>query len=128
MGILKICAVAVICAMCCMILKKLDGTLSNLTSIVCACLLAGTAVSGAAEIVSFVKEISSDTPVSSYLTYVWKCVGVMFITEYSAQVCEEAGEGTLAKSLCIVGRIEMTVIALPLFSELAGLASGLLGG
>ena len=128
MGILKICAMAVICSMCCMILKKFDGAMSNLASIVCACLLAVAAMSGANEIVSFVKEISANTPVSSYLTYVWKCVGVMFITEYSAQVCEEAGEGTLAKSLCIVGRIEMTVIALPLFSELVGLASGLLGG
>lgn len=128
MDILKICGATLICAICCMILKKFDGPFSSSASIICTVLLAAAAMGAVGKIVSFVSETSAGMPMAPYLPCVWKSVGVMFVTEYSAQVCEEAGEVNLAKALCIAGRIEMTVIALPLFSELASLASGLMGG
>lgn len=122
MEIFKLCALAVLSAVCCMVLKKFDGAIANSISIVCIVALAAFAVGAIWNIADFVKKVSAESAVSPYLPYIWKSVGVMFITEYGAEICEEAGEGTLAKALCIAGRVEITLISLPLFSELLQLA------
>ncbi len=49
-----------------------------------------------------------------HLDTLLRIVGVAYITEFGAQVCQDAGEGTIAKKIELAGKITIMVMAVPL--------------
>lgn len=47
-----------------------------------------------------------------------RAVGVALISEFGAQLCRDAGEGTLAGRVELAGRAAMLTLALPLLNDL----------
>jgi stage III sporulation protein AD len=50
-----------------------------------------------------------------YLTTLLKILGIAYIAEFGAQICRDAGEGTIASKIEMVGKILILVLALPIF-------------
>ncbi|MGB9792078.1 MAG: stage III sporulation protein AD [Thermacetogeniaceae bacterium] len=50
-----------------------------------------------------------------YLVTLLKIIGIAYITEFGAQICRDAGEGTIANKIELAGKILIIVLALPIF-------------
>ncbi|ACB85284.1 stage III sporulation protein AD [Natranaerobius thermophilus JW/NM-WN-LF] len=50
----------------------------------------------------------------AYMDTLLKIVGIAYITEFGAQVCNDAGEGTIAKKIELAGKIAIMLLAVPL--------------
>ncbi len=54
----------------------------------------------------------------AYLATLLKILGVAYIAEFGAQVCRDAGEGTIASKIELAGKILIVLLALPIFAGL----------
>lgn len=127
MEILKLCALALICAVCCLILNKTEQGFSQICGILGTVLIFTAATSGLLKVVDFSTELSSRVGGADTLSSVLKACSVMLVTEVSADICERAGETTLSKALIFAGKTEIILIALPLFRRLLDTALKLCG-
>ncbi|MEL7623797.1 MAG: stage III sporulation protein AD [Clostridiales bacterium] len=53
----------------------------------------------------------------AYIDIVLKATAIAFLTEFAAQICQDAGEGALAKKVEAGGKVLILLIALPIFSS-----------
>lgn len=49
-----------------------------------------------------------------YLTTILKIIGIAYIAEFGAQVCRDAGEGSIASKIEFAAKILVMVMALPI--------------
>ena len=61
-----------------------------------------------------------------YGTVLLKTIGICFICRFTAETCRDSGQGALASKVERAGKIAVLLIALPLFEDILGIASGLL--
>ena len=54
-----------------------------------------------------------------------RAVGVAIVAEFGAQLCRDAGEGTLAGRVELAGRVTMLTLALPLLTDLVAKLSAM---
>lgn len=64
----------------------------------------------------------------SMIAILFKCVGIGLITEIAGTVCADSGNGSLAKSLQILGTAVVLWLSLPLFDCLLSLIQEILEG
>ncbi len=50
----------------------------------------------------------------AYIDTLLKIVGIAYITEFGAQVCQDAGEGAIGKKIELAGKIAIMMLAVPL--------------
>ncbi len=55
-----------------------------------------------------------------------KVMGIAYLTEFSAQLCKDAGYGAIAMKLELAGKLMILVTALPVFQSLVDLILSLL--
>ncbi|MEG0754353.1 MAG: SpoIIIAC/SpoIIIAD family protein, partial [Angelakisella sp.] len=60
------------------------------------------------------------------LEIVFKGLGICILSELAGQSCRDAGEGAIALKAELAGKIAITIISMPLFYKLLGIASSLL--
>lgn len=53
-----------------------------------------------------------------YLTTLLKILGIAYIAEFGAQICRDAGEGTIASKIEMAGKVLILVLALPIFAAI----------
>jgi stage III sporulation protein AD len=53
----------------------------------------------------------------AYMNIVLKAAAIAFLTEFAAQICQDAGEGALAKKVEAGGKVLILALALPIFSS-----------
>ena len=64
---------------------------------------------------------------SRHSEILFKSVGICFISQFSADICKDAGEHTLSGKVELAGKITILICALPLIEEVLNTASALLG-
>jgi stage III sporulation protein AD len=53
-----------------------------------------------------------------YLTTLLKILGIAYIAEFGAQICRDAGEGTIASKIEVAGKVLILILALPIFAAI----------
>lgn len=51
-----------------------------------------------------------------YLVILLKIIGISYLTEFGAQVCRDAGEGTIAAKVELAGKVMILVMAVPIIA------------
>ncbi len=51
-----------------------------------------------------------------YLNTILKIIGIAYVTEFGAQVCRDAGEGTVAGKIEFAGKVMVMVMAIPIIA------------
>lgn len=64
---------------------------------------------------------------NSYLSVLLKVVGIAFLTEVASLVCTDAGNGTLGKTLQLLGTCVILWLSIPLLDALLALIQDILG-
>ncbi len=67
------------------------------------------------EAVSVMAGLAREANVSSvYLTPVLKTIGIAYVTSFGVQICNEAGEESIASVVALAGKVVILFVALPI--------------
>ena len=79
-------------------------------------------------VVVFLEELQTAGQLdNSYLSVLLKVVGIAFLTEVASLVCTDAGNGTLGKTLQMLGTCVILWLSIPLLDALLALIQDILG-
>ncbi len=122
MEVLKIAGVLLLCAVCALILKRVDSPMY--AAAVCAGALGALYIClpKISDIVDTVVAIANDSGSSEYFPIVLKVAAASLICDFAADVCSGCDSPDLAKAVTVAGKFEIIFISLPLFTELYRLA------
>lgn len=63
----------------------------------------------------------------AYFPIIIKVLAIAYITEFSAQLCRDAGESSIAAKVELAGKILIFCVAIPVFASILQLVEQLLG-
>lgn len=75
-----------------------------------------------AEPLSLLSDLAAVGGLSDALGAILRMLGIGLLTAFTADVCRDLGEGTLASRVELCGRAEILLLCLPFLSELLSLA------
>lgn len=128
MHVIGFVGIALIAALLSIILKKYNPEYSIMISIVTGIFLIAKVFSYLMFIIGNVKGLITASGLSSeYAIIMFKCLGICFLTQFSADSCIDAGESALASKIEFIGKIAVILIAMPLFEELINVVNKLIG-
>lgn len=113
--IIKISAVALISALCTLLIKRQNSEQSFMLGIAAAVVIFLAVFGFLSEISDFIKELISLSGVSaSVFLPVIKCMGIAIITKLVCELCKDAGQAGIASAVEYSGSVAAVYTALPL--------------
>ena len=90
-----------------------------LTGIAACIVLFGFSVSKLEVIFSGIDTIRQYLSVNSaYIAVIFKVIGIAYISEFSANLCKDAGYGGIASQIEMLGKLSILVMSLPILTTL----------
>lgn len=124
---LKIAAVAVISAICAVVVKKNVRELGLVLALLAGTLILTFALPAVENTLDLMDELAALAELSpAVLTPVVKTVGIAIVTRVSAEVCRDAGEGGIAAFVETAGAATALLTALPLLETVLSLVKSLI--
>lgn len=127
MEIFRIIGVGIITAITALIVRQVKPEISVIISItggILMLLMIANSLTSVFDTFSQVIEKSGLT--KGLFSTILKIVGVGYITEFSASLCQDAGVNSVADKILLGGKIVILVLALPIVSNIIEIISGLL--
>lgn len=125
--IIQIVALSIIAAMLIVLIRQHRPEIALQMSIVTGLLILLIVIVKIASILEelhrFSNRMSIDT---AYISTVFKIVGIAYIAEFGAQVCKDAGEGSIASKIELAGKIIILMLAVPILMALMELIVGIM--
>lgn len=126
MGIGKIIAIGLVGTVFAVLLKKENPQLALLLSAVTGILIFGIICAPLANLIGLLRETAEKAGVGAgYFAIVLKVIGIAYLTQFGAQLCADAGEGTIAAKVELAGKILMMTAAAPVLMGLLELVMSL---
>lgn len=117
----------ILCALIvCVVFKNIKQEYSLFIRIVITVFISVISISALYPILSFLDEISKNTPVYQYIPTLIKALGIAFAVQITADVCIDAQENALAERITLFGKAEILVISLPLIKNLFKLCENII--
>lgn len=66
--------------------------------------------------------------VSEYIPVLFKVLGISLVTQFSSDMCKDAGESALASKVEFAGKVMIAAAGLPVIKGFTGYVAGLLNG
>ena len=78
------------------------------------------------QVIGLMEKIGASLPIESgYLVILIKIIGITYLTEFSADLCKDAGYSALASQIAIAGKLSVLGISMPVITALLEMVSGL---
>ena len=122
----KICMAGVAAVSVAVIVKKWNADFLPLVRLAAVLLFAGTILSMAPPLLSYLKQLSTATNLSNYVGFLLKALGIAVLTQVCADICRDAGESGIGNGVELAGKMEILLLCLPLMNELFSAAKNLL--
>ena len=121
MQVLQLCAIAVITAVCALILKSQKSDLVPLCVTAGGIILVLCGFDYLSDSLEFIKKFSEQTNIdSSVLRIIFKVVGVGYLIELTASSIKDLGCESVADKLILCGKIIIFVMSVPILQSLFG--------
>lgn len=127
MEIFRIIGVGIITAITALVVRQVKPEISVIISItggILMLLLIANSLTSVFETFNSVIEKSGLT--KGLFSTILKIVGVGYIAEFSASLCQDAGANSVADKILLGGKIVILVLALPIVTNIIEIISGLL--
>ena len=125
--ILKIIGVALVTVFATMLVKQAKPEIAMLISIAGSILIIVMAVNTLSGVISSFYKIFQVTGVdATLLTPLFKIVAIGYIAEFSANICQDAGAGSVADKVLFSAKLIILVIALPIVTTVVDMVVALL--
>lgn len=88
-------------------------------SIVCGVIIFFFSIRKFDYITDIFRELTNYTGINEiYLKVVLKMIGIAYLSEFTASVCKDAGQGAIASQVDFFGKISMIIVSLPVLQSL----------
>lgn len=127
MDIIKICMIGMLTAFCVLILRDIRSDIALLVGILGGLIIIFIVVDKLTDIVTIFVTLTQQTGISNeFLASIIKIVGLGFIVDFSAGVCEDVGSKGLSEKIVFGGKIAILYVSLPIITGLFELISSLI--
>lgn len=125
--ILKLCAIAVICVILIALIKAYKPEFT-IEAVLCASLLLLFYIIGSIQhSFTYLADIYDQLSYGkTYFPIILKALGIAYVTEFTSAICQDAGEKSIAGKVELAGKIAIFFVALPVFTSLLDLLTGLI--
>ena len=127
MGIFQIIAVGILAAVIGITIKKQSpeiALLITITASVLIFLMVLPMLTEAVHIVTYLGELADGQ--AAYVGLALRVIGVAYMVELGASVCNDAGETAIAAKIDLAGRVIILVMAMPIIIDILRIITGLL--
>ncbi len=122
MEIIQIVSIGFIATILAVILKKERPEFSMLIVLVAGIIIFLMMVSKLQMVLEVFHNLSSKINLEiSYLSTIFKIIGIAYLAEFGAQVCRDAGEGAIASKIEFGGKVLIMILAIPILMALLDL-------
>lgn len=119
MDIFKIIGIAVVGAICTLILKNIQSQYAALSTLATGIIILIIALSSFTKVILSFQAIIDKTGVDNEIfSSLLKIVGIGYLTEYSQSVCVDLGCDSIGKKLSFAGKIAIFLLAMPIIENL----------
>lgn len=127
MDIFKIIGVGIITAISALIVKQIKPEVSIVVGMAGGIVMILMLVDAFSSIISSFSLLMNKSGLTSGIfSTVLKIIGVGYITEFSANLCVDAGSTSVANKILLGGKIIIMTIAIPIITNIIEIISGLL--
>lgn len=126
MSAVKLCGAGILCLSALLCVKNLKEGYAPLLRIASTVIFSLAVLSMLSQPVEFIKTISSESGLAECGEIVMKALGIAYLTNFTSSICRDSGENGLAGRVEAVGRIELLLLALPLFLKILSAAEVML--
>lgn len=118
----KICAISIILAMICVLVKNYRGEFLIPVRLASIVLIFGVVIILISPIVNFLNNIIGQAISIEYTELILKTLAIAYMTQISSELCRECGENSIAFSIETVGKIEIIILSLPLINDVISMS------
>ncbi len=126
MNSIQICMLAVAGITAITVIKKWNSDFLPLLRVALTVLLTTVALSRIAPLTAYLKQLTELTGVTESAEFLFKALGIAWLTQCCADVCKESGEGGAANGVELAGKLEILLLSLPLLNKLLEVVGQLL--
>lgn len=127
MEIVKIAALALCAVILIVLVKNYKPEFGMMTALGCSILILYFLVDSLKYGVAYVANIYSDLEYGkAYFPIIIKALCIAYITEFTSQLCKDAGESAIASKVELGGKIIIFCVAIPIFSSILQLVDSIL--
>ncbi len=127
MNIAQVVGFALTCSLLLVLLRQGSASIALLLSVAASGVMLTAVVSHLPPVLKALETLSTRAGVESlYIGTVLRVIAVAYIVDFGSQLCRDAGEGTMAKNLQLVGKIMIVVMAVPIIIAVADVIIGLM--
>lgn len=124
--LLKICACALVGAICAMTLKGSIKTVAVAVAGFASLLIFGAAITRFSGAIESVNETMKESNVADYGKVMLKALGVGIVVNTVGGICRDMGENSISSGVELAGKIEILLICLPIITDMLSLIKELL--
>ncbi|MBR5590753.1 MAG: stage III sporulation protein AD [Anaerotignum sp.] len=126
MEISKIIALGLIGTIFSVLLKKENPQIAMMAAVVTGVLIFLMLCVPLGNLLALLRETAEQAGVGEgYFSVVLKVIGIAYLTQFGAQLCADAGEGTIASKIELAGKVLMMTVAAPVLTGLLEMVMGL---
>lgn len=122
---MKVCGAALICVAAAAIIKKINISFAKPVLICTAVVIAAAVIYKIKPAAEYVTALSEAAGIGGYLIYVFKAIALVYISEFTFEICREADAPLLGRTVTAFARAEILIVSLPLLQELIDFALSL---
>lgn len=127
MDIIKIILIGVVTSVATIVLKQFKPELSILVSLAGGVIILISLINYLGQIVSSFTQIVNKTSINfSLFSSVLKIVGVGYLTEFGANICNDTGNSSVADKVLLAGKVIILCLALPIVSSMISTIVGII--
>ncbi len=126
MTVLKLCMVALLILASSTVIKQWKSDFLPLVRIGTTVLFGTLLIASAQPLLSLINTLAGESGTLKYVETILKGLGIVILTQISADICRDSGEGTLAGHIETVGKLELLLLCIPLIGEILATAERLL--
>ncbi len=123
---LKICALAIVCVVVCMLLKHIKSDFASLIRIAGGVLIFGILIVGLGDVMGEAAILFQNDRAERYITVMLRALGIAFLTRICTDMCRDCGENLIAGGVEAAGKAAILVLCIPLIGEIIGYATEIL--
>ena len=113
--VLKIAAVGISAALCCVVVRKQTQELAVVLALTAGVVILWTIFSSIEYITSFLEFLAENTGISgAVFSPVLKVVGIAIVTRIASALCKDAGESGIASAMEFAGTVCALAVTIPL--------------
>lgn len=127
MDIFKILAIAVLTCVASLIVKQVKPDFANLVSLAGGVVILLLLINYISNILDVFRDLIDKANLSPTLfSSILKIIGIGYLTEFTANLCQDTGNSSLASKVGLAGKIIILFLALPIITNLLDVIMGIL--